>query len=417
MISNGELHCYDQWKGRFTSYDLPDGEQPGGVKGRIFCDSRGKIYLSGLNYLISFHPDSINSLQLEPQVHLTEFSIFNKPYNHLLYRDAIRLNWRQNYFTVQFAAPHFSFPSTVQYAYMLEGFDRDWVNSGDRNFVSYSNLEGGSYIFKVKATSTPGSWGSEYTSLTITIVPPFWKTPLFFILCAVVIGAGIYLLYRIRINEILERHAIRNKIAQDLHDNVGSTLSSISVYSQVAKIYYEQQKQDDLHNTLEKISSTSSEMISELNDTVWAINPRNDQMGVILQRMESFARPLLLAQQTRLHFTHDKAVEKLNLSMEKRKNFFLLFKEAVNNALKYAGATLVEVSVKANGNDITLRIHDNGKGFELSKTSEGFKSSDVYGGGNGLRNMQLRAREMKGKLQVASAPGMGTTISLRFPIT
>jgi len=417
MVSNGQLQCYDPAQRRFTSYDLPDGEKTGGVKGRVFCDSRGYIFLSGLNYFIAFHPDSIGSLQLQPMVHLTDFSIFNKPYSHLLHQERIRLNWKQNYFTLQFAAPHFSFPSTLQYAYMLEGFDKDWVNSGERNFVSYSNLEGGTYTFKVRATPAPGSWGPEFTSLTITVVPPFWKTPLFYILCAITLGAGAYLIYRFRINEILERQAIRNKIAQDLHDNVGSTLSSISVYSQVAKIYYQQHKQDELHTTLEKISTTSGEMISELNDTVWAINPRNDQMGVILQRMESFARPLLLAQQTRLHLEHDKAVEKLNLSMEKRKNFFLLFKESINNALKYAGCSLVEVSVKTSGNSVTMRIHDNGRGFDLAKTSEGYKSSDVYGGGNGLRNMQLRAREMKGVLRIESAPGAGTTITLRFPIT
>jgi signal transduction histidine kinase len=121
--------------------------------------------------------------------------------------------------------------------------------------------------------------------------------------------------------KLLKRQAIRNKIAQDLHDNVGSTLSSISVYSQVAKIYKQQEKHDSLRDTLEKISSTSSEMISEMNDIVWAINPRNDNMETILNRMESFARPLLASQEIQFHFSFDASIKNLVLEMTKRKEF------------------------------------------------------------------------------------------------
>ena len=157
-------------------------------------------------------------------------------------------------------------------------------------------------MFKVRATNTPGVWNSEYASIKLVVVPPFWKTIWFYIVSGLLTIAAILLLYRYRINELIKRQAIRNKIAQDLHDNVGSTLSSISVYSQVAKIYHQQHKENDLQHTLERISATSSEMISELNDTVWAINPRNDNMEVILQRMQSFARPLLASQNIKLHF-------------------------------------------------------------------------------------------------------------------
>src|ERR1051326_9618938 len=96
--------------------------------------------------------------------------------------------------------------------------------------------------------------------ITIIITPPFWKTWWFYGICAVFISGSIYFFYRYRINELLKRQAIRNKIAQDLHDNVGSTLSSISVYSQVAKIYNQQNKQHQLEQTLEKIGETSGEM-------------------------------------------------------------------------------------------------------------------------------------------------------------
>src|SRR5690606_4955682 len=113
--------------------------------------------------------------------------------------------------------------------------------------------------------------------------------------CALLIALATYSMYKYRLNELVKRQAIRNKIAQDLHDSVGSTLSSISVYSQEARIYKQKNQDAELQDTLEKIGDTSGEMISEMNDIVWAINPRNDNMEKIFHRMESFARPLLQA--------------------------------------------------------------------------------------------------------------------------
>lgn len=416
MISNGHLHKYDPRRKTYSSYNLPDLEKTGGVRGRIFSDRKGRLYVAGTNYFIAFHPDSIREVKIKPEVYLTDFQIFNKSFSHLLMQEEIRLNYKDNYFSFEFSAPHYG-AGEVYYSYQLEGFDDDWIDAGGRNYVSYPNLEGGTYVFKVRVTTTPGVWPAEYASRKIVIIPPFWKRVWFYILCAVVLALAVYLIYRYRINELVKRQAIRNKIAQDLHDNVGSTLSSISVYSQVAKIYHRQKKEDELHNTLEKISATSSEMISELNDTVWAINPRNDSMAVILQRMESFAKPLLASKDIRFSLDYDTSVKTLNLEMEKRKNFYLIFKEAVNNALKYAKCSSVDVSIRHKGNVLTMTITDDGKGFDLAKTSEGYKSSDVYGGGNGLKNMQLRAGQMKGKLRIHSEAGRGSSVELLFPIT
>jgi ligand-binding sensor domain-containing protein/two-component sensor histidine kinase len=416
-ISNGSVHKYDPRRKAYTSYYLPDLEKTGGVRGRIFKDRHGRLYVAGTNYFIRFHPDSLTESRSDPKVSLTDFQIFNRSYSHLLQQPEIRLSHKENHFAFEFAAPEFTSGSSVRYSYMLEGFDKDWVDAGERNYVAYSNLEGESYVFRVRATNAPGTWTGGTAAVRITVIPPYWKRPWFYATCALVLALLSWGLYRYRINELLKRQAIRNKIAQDLHDNVGSTLSSISVYSQVARIYHGQHKTAELDTALEKISATSSEMISELNDTVWAINPRNDNMEVILQRMESFSRPLLATREIGFRLDYDRQLPLINLEMEQRKNFYLIYKEAVNNILKYADCRQVAVEVRQKGRSIILRIQDDGRGFDLSKTSEGYKSSDVYGGGNGLKNMQLRAREMKGSLQISSAPGKGTTVHLTFPIT
>jgi ligand-binding sensor domain-containing protein/two-component sensor histidine kinase len=412
MISNGNLHRYDPELNTYSSFMLPDLEKSGGVKGRIYQDDKGTMYVAGNNYFISFQPDVIRSVNRQPKVFFTDFKIFNNSQSELLLNKTIRLRYNQNYFTIEFSAPQFT-GGRVEYSYMLEGFDKNWIEAGDRNSVSYSNLEGRNYIFKVRASSKKGNWTGEHAAVNITIIPPFWKRWWFFALAALVVAGAIYGMYRYRINELVKRQTIRNKIAQDLHDNVGSTLSSISVYSQVAKIYHKQQKQDDLQQTLEKIGATSSEMISEMNDIVWAINPRNDNMNVILQRMESYARPLLSAKNISFQFDYDPSLSNMNLPMEQRKNFYLIFKEAVNNALKYSGCRNLYVAIKVSNRRVDLTVRDDGKGFNTAQMKELAAKSLS---GNGLLNMKRRAADMKGECTIASDRGKGTTVMLRFLI-
>lgn len=413
VISNGNLHKYNPQTKSYTSFILPDLEKSGGVKGNIFKDSHGFMYAAGTNYYIRFKPEAIDDRANQPKVFLTDFKIFNSSYNHLLSQNEIPLRYKQNYFTVEFAAPEFK-TGQVQYSYMLEGWDRDWIEAGDRNFANYSNLDGGNYVFKVRATNKKGIWGNEFASVAIRIIPPFRKTPLFFILCAVVTGLLIYLMYRYRIKELLKRQAIRNRIAQDLHDSVGSTLSSISVYSQVAKIQYERGNRDELKHVLDRIGVTSTDMISEMNDIVWALNPQNDNMEKIIQRMESFAKPLLKTKDITFNFNYDPKVLHLNLTMEKRKNFYLIFKEAINNVLKYSNCKNLDISLHLNNQEIELTVRDDGQGFdkEQLKTLAARSMS-----GNGLNNMKRRAEEMDGECDIQSFPGKGTRVYLKFPIT
>lgn len=412
-VTNGHLQRYDTRTQATTTFTPPDLEKSGGISGYIYKDNEGVMYVGGKNYFIRFNPAHIKTNNTPPDVFLTDFKIFNTSYGHLLSNPTIELSYRQNYFTLEFAAPNYNFAEPVQYAYMLEGADKDWVICGTRNFAPFSNLKGGTYTFKVRASNQPGSWNGQVCSITIVIIPPIWQRWWFYLLCAALIAVAIYAIYRYRINELLKRQAIRNKIAQDLHDNVGSTLSSISVYSQVAQIQHEMGNKEATNEVLGKISSASTDMISELSDTVWAINPANDNMEKMVQRMESFARPLMTARNIRFTFQYPDSIRHINLSMEKRKNFYLIFKEIINNAVKYSGSSAVAATLQAEGQQLHLRVSDDGVGFNKQREMDGETGSLS---GNGLRNMLLRAKEMKGRLEIDTAPGQGTTIGLHCPI-
>lgn len=221
--------------------------------------------------------------------------------------------------------------------------------------------------------------------------------------------------YRARRKSEIEQAKLKDRlhISQGLHDDIGSTLSSISVYAQVAQKLSEKNSKEELNEMLGKIKLTSSEMISEMNDIVWTIHPKNDDMEKIILRMESYAKPMLMTRNIDFKLEYDPIVLTSHLEMEKRKNFYLLFKEAVNNAFKYSGCSEIITRIIHPKGWMVIQIKDNGVGFNVQQEMTGDK---LTLSGNGLRNMKMRAEEMKGDVQVNSTIGEGTEIMLRFPI-
>jgi ligand-binding sensor domain-containing protein/two-component sensor histidine kinase len=413
MVGGGNLHRYNPATENYSSFELPDIEKSGGVKGYMYKDSDGLMYVSGANYFITYKPDEITENIQTPQVLFTDFKIFDASFGHLLVQKKIKLKYNQNFFSIEFASPYYSGSEKIHYSYKLEGVDKDWVDAGTRNFASYPNTGSGNFVFKVRVSSGNRKWAESTSSIIIEVVSPFWKRWWFYLLLVLFIAGVLYIIYRYRVNELMKRQAIRNKIAQDLHDNIGSTLSSISVYSEVAKIHGKKNEKQSLNDVLEKISATSNEMVAEMNDIVWAINPRNDSMEKIIQRMESFAKPLAAARNIRFNLTADESIPSLQLNMDKRKNFYLIFKEAINNAIKYSGASEINAIIRFDSHQLNLTVKDNGVGFNVEKEMAEHSTSLS---GNGLKNMHTRAAELNAKIEIESQPGKGAAVVLIVPL-
>jgi two-component system, NarL family, sensor histidine kinase UhpB len=210
------------------------------------------------------------------------------------------------------------------------------------------------------------------------------------------------ILYRnYRVRQQLKLQTLRNKIASDLHDDVGSTLSSISIFSQMA-----QQQSKEVIPMLETIGDSSRKMLDAMADIVWTINPENDQFEKIILRMKSFAFELLGAKNIDFEFMADEDVARFNVPMEVRKNLYLIFKEATNNMVKYARADKAFFSMTGEKNNLVMMIRDNGRGFDVKQPTQG----------NGLKNMMRRAHEINADLMIDSLPGNGTTIRLSLAI-
>ena len=199
--------------------------------------------------------------------------------------------------------------------------------------------------------------------------------------------------------------AVRNDIARDLHDEIGSTLTSIKILSEVSKnnIGRDVKKASAM---LSKITEQSAQMQQGMSDIIWAIKPDNDKMENMLVRMREYAAYALESKDIDVSFSVDDDVLEKNLDMQQRRDVFLIFKEAVNNAAKYSGARSVKIKLQKALNNIVMEIADNGKGFNRAETSS-----------NGLKNMQTRAIGMNGVLEIISGENKGTAIVMKIPAT
>lgn len=219
-----------------------------------------------------------------------------------------------------------------------------------------------------------------------------------FIICMALLCVLFFFIYRnYRARQLLKMETLRSKIASDLHDDIGSTLSSISIFSQMAR-----HESKEIVPMLEQIGEYSRKMLESMADIVWTINPENDNFEKIILRMRSFAFEMLGAKNIDFDFNAEESLNTLKLKMEVRKNLFLIFKEATNNLVKYAEADQASFSITSSKNILTVLIRDNGKGFDLNK--------QLFG--NGLKNMKNRALEIGAQFLIESEPGKGTTIQL-----
>jgi ligand-binding sensor domain-containing protein/two-component sensor histidine kinase len=366
----------------------------------------GLVYASqqgGFNY---FNPGNITT-EAAPRIRFTGMQLFNQPYLHnnrqLQDGDEVKLKHNQNMISVEFTGMSFSNPDDNQFSFMLEGLEKEW-NVSKNNIASYMNLAPGTYKLLVKASNGSGVWTKEPSVITFVIRPPFWKTWWFIPVIGLVIVGAIYSLYRYRINQLLRVQKMRNTISRNLHDEIGSTLTSISILSNVSQQAMEKEPQQ-AKEMLQKIATQSKTIQQNMSDIVWAIRSDTDKIEDLLVRMREYAAQTLEPLQIKTGIAVDEALVKKSLGLETRKEILLIYKEAVNNIAKHAGATAVSISLQKNNSDLLLQINDNGKWKGNGKSS-----------GTGITSMQHRAAAIGGQAEITHTAD-GTSVIVMAPIT
>ncbi|MXV15252.1 ligand-binding sensor domain-containing protein [Hufsiella ginkgonis] len=403
---------YDPRKGTFRMFDQRDGLITTLNNENLLSSSTklasGELVFAGANKFIIFDPEYVRDLQRPKNVSITDILLFSDhlPVDSIQKAGGLRLSHRDNSLTIQFASLSYTQGDKLNYYYQLEGAGDEWMRAENNPSASFASLAHGTYTFRVKCVNSEGLWSPGVTTLKIEIRPAFWQTWWFAIL--MVLGAALpfYLIYRLKIKRLKEVHSLREKVARDLHDDMGSTLTSINILSEMAGMKLNGQN-ETVKTYLGRISSNSSEMMDAMDDIVWTIKPSNDTLSKLSARMREYAATVLEPQNILYTFTTNEKSHHVKLDMDARRNLFLIFKESLNNISKYAAAQNVLIHFKTDKSTLFLTIEDDGKGFETSAVPTG----------NGLANMKKRTEMLQGKFAIFSEAGKGTRMTIEMPLT
>ena len=218
-------------------------------------------------------------------------------------------------------------------------------------------------------------------------------------------GLAVYWLYRMRIRRLIEIERTRTRIATDLHDDIGTNLSKISLLSEIVKMRSDE-SDPERRRLLEVIGETSRESVGAMSDIVWAIDPQKDSLPEMVSRMRRYSEEVFAEKDTKVEFNAPPDGHEVHLSMETRRELYLIFKEAVNNAAKHSGCKNLRVSLEYRPDEIFLKVHDDGRGIV---------DSSEQNGGNGLKNLKARAGKIGARIVIGTGPEQGTTVSVWLP--
>ncbi|RIW15776.1 hypothetical protein D0X99_10150 [Algoriphagus lacus] len=308
----------------------------------------------------------------------------------------------ENSLSFDFNILNFSKQDRFTYYYRLIGAEPDWIKANGNFQAVYSLLPPGDYQFEVRSANEAGIF-SDSVVYQFEIKPSLVQTWWFKALLGLIFIGIVYLIYRMHVNRILAVVKLRSRLARDLHDDMGSTLSTINILSSMAKtkIGTDPAKSSEY---ISKISENSQRMMEAMDDIVWSIKPQNDTMEKLIARMREFANEALESKDILFNMEIDEKVLGMKLSMDARRDLFLIFKEGINNAAKYSKASRLFISFALERSLFILKIKDYGVGFNLNDLDDG----------NGLENMKKRAANLNGSLTINSKPGEGTELILRI---
>ena len=418
------------------SLDKGDGfVSVGSNLGSHFQGRDGEIYWGTSIGISVFHPDSLKPNPHPPRVRLTRFQLFNREVlpggmkededafyleKDISALEELRLKHHQSVLTFEYAALNYYQSAKNEYAYMMEGFDKDWVYAGKRRSATYTNLDPGTYHFRVKACNNDGVWNEEGTSLRIIIDPPWYQTWWAFIIYGTLITSlfGLYLYYRVRKvareyetqarierAKTEERESVRKRSSRDFHDEAGNKLTKLSLYTELTK--RKLAGDPEAMTFLGHIENNVRELATGMRDFIWVLDPEKDTLVDTLNRLKDFGSQLF--EHSTLRFKYEIPTEELEdipLEIKAKRHLLLIFKEAMNNSLKYAEARKAFLKVEREADHLRIIFEDDGVGFDIENGKQG----------NGLGNMDARAREIGGRLTLNTRPGDGTRLIFEMPI-
>jgi ligand-binding sensor domain-containing protein/signal transduction histidine kinase len=316
----------------------------------------------------------------------------------------VRIEYPHHTLAVRFSSPHYDPARPLDFQYRL-GALSTWTDAGALRSVVFDDLPSGDGVFETRAVSAGGR-ASQSARVSYLVIPPFWKQT-WFVTAALIAALALALLaHRSRVAHLVALERVRTRLATDLHDDLGSSLSRISILSEVAK---GKLGNADPAPVLDEIAGSARSLVDALGDSIWSMDPRRDDVQSVLLRARNFAAAVFESQSISMDLRVSPEVGALAFRPEQRRETYLILKEALNNAAKHAGAHHVSIEATAEDRWVRIAVRDDGKGFVA-----GHGSRDD--GGRGVANMIDRARRAGGTLKIEAQPGGGTCVIVTVPL-
>ncbi len=398
VTTNYGLNRIDASSYTIKSYFIKDGLHSNAFEEFSANVSNGILIAGGPGGFTRIDPSRLYQ-HVEPKQCLFEYLTMNNGTEekkvHLFNNNLILIPNNIYKVDINVISVSYDLSAELNYSYRIKELSDNWFSLGTRNTVSLLGLSQGIYHLQVRAANEDGVW-SEPTELVLEFLPKWYQTWWFNAFVILTIASIIYTFYRYRIAQIKKQHEIRKNIATDLHDDLGSTLNSVKVFTNLAISGVKQEE------SLQQVKDNLNEATMGLRDMIWVLDDSLDTVDELVTRLKQFTLPVAAASNIQAEIKAESETNNLKLTKEEKRNLFLVCKEAINNSIKYSGASLITVDIKPAGKKIQIDITDNGKGFDETTVKKGY----------GLKNIQYRAGQVKYKAILISSPGAGTKVEI-----
>ncbi len=320
--------------------------------------------------------------------------------NKILFDDFTQTNshnipYFENTLSFEFSNLDITYSKSLKFKYKLSGLDNTFHFTANEKRTTYSNVSSGNYTFNVYSANSVVIWDTKGDQFRFTILKPFWETWWFITSLISLLFGLFYFFFQIRKRKEVELQGIRKKLAIDLHDHIGSTLTEITFLAEMAQL-----DKENIPERLITIEEKSRQSIHEMSDLVWTLNSTDHIFSDLIDRMKEFSQNLLSYNHITVEFIDHIAEREAHLNPFFRQHLYFLFKEIIHNVVKHSKATIVIISISDKVN-FELRIKDNGIGYIISKAT-----------GNGLNNINERVKAINGRQIIHTNNGVDITIQV-----
>ncbi|MBI4810230.1 MAG: hypothetical protein HY800_02055 [Ignavibacteriales bacterium] len=365
-------------------------------------DSEGAVWVGGPQGASRIIPEQFLKSHKPPRVFFRKIDGKNSGFTP---EQEPELSYGENDIRFQFFGLNLRYPEEMRYSYRLEGIKSLWSAFTPQNDIRFPSLAAGRYRFMVRAMNVRGLVSEVPAEFNFTINPPIWKRWWFILSSAVMVFLIGQFFYRMRIKQILAVERMRTRIAADLHDDIASSLASMALYSDLIQRQL-RSASDDVRDYLGRIRDLSRDVMENIGLIVWTVDPRHDELSEVFIYFQRHCNQVCKAAGLTFSTRISDNQKPLTLSPEQRRTLFLIFKEALNNAVRHAHCSSVEFIASVHDHTIDMILRDDGCGFDFHEKSDG----------HGLANMQMRAVSIGAELKITSQPSNGTKLHLRLKI-